>query len=234
MIQLLKRDHPDRNKTSLSIVLCFSILLAGSPFSWQLLHAQGTKGGTGSQPSKLTRLEGYYRFHENEEVFLQIMAKNDSLVLKQLWDGQEFVFAQTSPVDFYCKARSFPLKFKDSAGQIIQLLAFDKDVWIKTKNYRPVTKKEARLSPGALKAFEGTYKMKGGDDDDLLQITSKDNNLILKQLWDGQVVLFVPISALDFYCEARSFPLKFSKDRDGSINTLLAFNRDVWTRVNAK
>jgi hypothetical protein len=182
-------------------------------------------------PGKLKSFEGFYRFREDKDVFLQITAKENNLVLKQLWDGKEFVFEQNSPLDFYCNAQSFPLKFKDSAGTIIQVLAFNTDVWDKVKDYKPLIKKEIPLPPQQLKAFEGKYQMKGGDGDDYLQITAKGNNLILKQLWDGQEIVFVPESALDFFCKDRAFPLKFSKGEDGAVTQVLAFNRDVWLKV---
>jgi hypothetical protein len=211
----------------LILATCFII----NPFDAQFLQAQEIPKTVQSSPGKLKNFEGFYQFQEDKEAFLQITAKENKLILKQLWDGKEFVFEQDSPLDFYCKAQSFPLKFKDSAGAIIQVLAFNKDVWDKVKNYQPVIKKEIQLTPQQLKAFEGKYKMKGGDEDDFLQITTKGNDLILKQLWDGQEIAFVPESALEFFCKDRSFPLKFSKGEDGSITQVLAFNRDVWLKV---
>jgi hypothetical protein len=196
----------------------------------QALSAQNASAISSGQ-SKLKSFEGFYQFQDDKNVFLQIKAKGDSLVLKQLWDGREFAFAQTSPLEFYCEAQSFPLKFTDSAGSIIQDLAFNKDVWNKVKNYKPVVIKEIQLTPTQLKTFEGTYKMKSGDEDDVLQITSHGNNLILKQMWDGQEITFVPVSPLDFYCQQRSFPLKFTKDKDGTVTQVLAFNRDVWFKA---
>ncbi len=151
-------------------------------------------------------------------------------MLKQIWDGKEIVFEQDSALDFYSKAQSFPLKFKDSAGMIVQVLAFKRDVWDKVNDYKPVIKKEVQLSGQQLKAFEGKYKMRG-DEDDSLQITAKGNGLILKQLWDGREIVFVPESALEFFCKDRSFPLKFSKGQDGAVTQVLAFNKDVWLKV---
>ena len=114
---------------------------------------------------------------------------------------------------------------------IIQVLAFNRDVWDKIKNYKPVIKKEIQLSGQQFKAFEGKYKMNGGDEDDSLQITAKGNNLILKQLWDGKEIVFVPESALEFFCKDQAFPLKFSKGQDGAVTKVLAFNKDVWLKV---
>jgi hypothetical protein len=198
-------------------------------FNLQCLYAQDART-TSSMQGKLKSFEGFYQFQDNKDAFLQVKAKGDSLILKQLWDGKEFAFEQTSPLEFYCKAQSFPLKFKDSAGSIIQVLAFNRDVWNKVKNYQPAVVKEIRLAPTQLKTLEGKYKIKGGDEDDVLQITSSGNNLILKQLWDGQEITFVPQSPLDFYCKEKLFPLKFSKDKNGIVTQVLAFNRDVWIK----
>jgi len=186
---------------------------------------------SGLQAQNVKAFEGYYQFVGDKNAFLKITAKGDSLILKQLWDNKEFPFHQTAALEFYCDAESFPLKFKDSAGSITQVLAFNKDVWNKVKDYKPAVHKEIKLTPSELSAFEGDYKMQGGDEDDVLQISYKGDNLILKQLWDGQEISFKPESSLDFYCEDKSFPLKFTKDESGKVTQVLAFNRDVWIKV---
>lgn len=84
-----------------------------------------------SAQQKLKAFEGYYQFVNDENTFLKITAKGDSLILKQLWDNREFSFHQTAALEFYCDVQLFPLKFKDSAGNIVQVLAFNKDVGIK-------------------------------------------------------------------------------------------------------
>jgi hypothetical protein len=61
---------------------------------------------------------------------LQITAVNDHLTLKQLWDGKEINFVPESDLEFFCKEQSFPLKFiKDNNGNVVQVLAFNKDLW---------------------------------------------------------------------------------------------------------
>lgn len=231
MMNSKKTSRNNWYKHALVLPLILAILFIINPFNAQSLQAQEIKKVVQLSPQKLNVFEGFYQFQKNKDVFLQITAKENNLVLKQLWDGKELVFEQDSTLAFYCKAQSFPLKFKDSAGIIIQALAFNRDVWDKVKDYKPVIKKEVQLTLQQLKAFEGKYQMKGGDEDDFLQITAKGNNLILKQLWDGQEIIFVPESALEFFCKDRSFPLKFSKGEDGAITQVLAFNRDVWLKV---
>lgn len=184
-----------------------------------------------SAQQKLKAFEGYYQAKDNKDVFLEITAKDDSLILKQLWDGQQISFHQTAALEFYCDEPAFPLKFTDSAGSIIQVLAFDRDVWNKVNSYTPPVHKEVQLTPGEFSALQGEYKMQGGDADDILQISYKENNLILKQLWDGQEISFKPESPLDFYCQDKAFPLKFSKNEQGIVTQVLAFGRDVWIKV---
>ena len=230
---MYSKKSPGNNwyKRAFVLPLILATAFISNPFNTQSLQAQEIKKGVQPSPGKLKVFEGFYQFQKDKDVFLQITVKENNLVLKQLWDGKEFVFEQDSTLDFYCKAQSFPLKFTDSAGIITQVLAFKRDVWYKVKDYKPVIKKEVQLTPQQLKAFEGKYQMKGGDEDDFLQITTKGNNLILKQLWDGQEIVFVPESALEFFCKDRSFQLKFSKDEDGAVTQVLAFNRDIWLKV---
>ena len=59
----------------------------------------------------------------------------------------------------------------------------------------------------------------------------RENNLVLKQIWDGEEILFVPESELSFFSKAIPlFSLDFSKDKDGNITQVLAFKRDVWIK----
>ncbi len=142
---------------------------------------------------QLKAFEGYYQFQNDKDVFLQITVKGNNLTLKQLWDGQEIVFVQKSELEFFNEEKSFPLKFsKDKDGTITQVLAFDRDLWNKVKDYKPVIKKEIKLTPQQLKAFEGKYRFqfeKG--EDSFLQITTAEDHLVLKQLWDNKEINFV-------------------------------------------
>ncbi|HXB08519.1 MAG TPA: hypothetical protein VNW04_15415, partial [Puia sp.] len=92
--------------------------------------------------------------------------------------------------------------------------------------------KEVRLEPGQLKALEGkyTFQFEKGEDA-FIQIRSTDKGLILKQMWDGKEFPFVAVSDLDFYCKEAQFPLKFTRDKNGTAAQVLAFNRDLWNKV---
>ena len=87
-------------------------------------------------PDQLKPFEGKYtfQFEKGEDSYIQITSAPDHLTLKQLWDGKEINFVPKSNVEFFCKEQSFPLKFiKDDKGNIIQVLAFNKDLWQRVK-----------------------------------------------------------------------------------------------------
>jgi len=100
-------------------------------------------------------------------------------------------------------------------------------------NYGGKVKKIVTLQPAQLKALEGYYELVGNKELHL-QFTAKDNQLILKQLWDQGEVTFDPESDLEFFSRQVPFPfpLKFSKDASGKVSEVLAFERDTWKRVD--
>jgi hypothetical protein len=87
-------------------------------------------------PEQLKQFEGKYtfQFENGADSYIQITAAADHITLKQLWDGKEINFVPKSNIEFFCKEQSFPLKFiKDNNGNVIQVLAFNKDLWQKVK-----------------------------------------------------------------------------------------------------
>ncbi len=181
---------------------------------------------------QLTEFEGYYHADTDPNLYLQIMVKNDKLVLKQLWDNREITFEQKSALYFYNDEHSFPLTFSKGAnGEITQVLAFERDTWIKDKNYKPVVKKEITLSAAQMQAFAGKYKMSNNGNDAFLQFTVKGNSIEVKELWSDKVFTIVPESELVFFGKGAYYPVQFSKDKDGNITQALIYNRDTWVRV---
>jgi uncharacterized protein YjhX (UPF0386 family) len=182
------------------------------------------------QPQK--KFEGYYQLTNDTSVYLQITAQGDHLILHQLWDGREISFDRKSEMEFYNDENSFPLKFSsDQNGSITQVLAFERDLWNKVKNYKPVINTEIHLNPDQLKPFEGKYSFQSEKgQDSYIQITAAADHLTLKQLWDGKEINFVPKSNVEFFCKEQPFPLKFTKDANGNVIQVLAFNRDLWQK----
>jgi uncharacterized protein YjhX (UPF0386 family) len=211
-------------------------LLAGSYFIVNPLKARSmplTHQQEAPLPSRqdLKEFEGYYLADFDRDTYIQIKAKGNQLILKQLWDNKEVVFNQQSPLEFLDVDKGFPLKFsKNDKGEVVQVLAFNKDHWNKVKNYSPP--KFVHLQPGELKSFEGYYQMEAhGGNMNYIQIESIPEALILRQGWDGREILFSPKSATEFSDQYGAFPLEFTKDNNGNVTQLMAFHRDVWKKM---
>jgi len=98
--------------------------------------------------------------------------------------------------------------------------------------YKPVEKKVVSLTTEQLKALEGKYQFQFRKGDTAyIRIIVKDNSIVLKQLWDGQEIPFLAESDLAFFNPDFPFILKFSKDADGTVNQVLALDRDLWKRA---
>jgi hypothetical protein len=197
---------------------------------WANTTVSRQKKDTTISPGDLKPFEGYYKM---DDAYIHISVSANGLVLEQMWDSRKIVFSPRSGLEFVNDEGNFPLKFtKAPDGAITQVLAFDRDLWLKTKEYKPLVIKEVHLKTTELKALEGKYKMQNNEGEDVfLQIRATDNGLILKQGWDNQESAFVPTSDVDFYCRERQFPLKFTKDKDGIATEVLAFKRDLWKKV---
>jgi uncharacterized protein YjhX (UPF0386 family) len=184
---------------------------------------------------QLGNIEGYYRLDVSKaaDTYIKITVKGSGIVLKQMWDGKEIYFKELSTLQFLNDEGNFPLKFiKDKSGVITQLLAFNRDLWIKVNGYKPPVIKEVRLNSRQLKACEGKYKMQiEPGKEAFIQIISTGKGLKLKQLWDGRELTFVPQSELDFSCKEVQFPLKFIKDKNGTVLQMLCFNKDLWNKI---
>ena len=199
-------------------------------FSPVKLSAQGTSSA--DSLTYLKRFVGKYQFTDNKMAFLQIMIKDGHFLLKQLWDNQEIPFRQTAALEFYNDQHKFPLKFtKSSSGEIIQVLAFNKDVWNRVADdYTPAMKKVVNLTDQQLEMFAGKYELKGGDGDadDMAEINTTAGHLSIKHEQD--VTSLFPVSDVEFVTEDQSFDVVFSKAPDGSVTQAVVNNRDVWIK----
>ncbi len=187
--------------------------------------------------SQIKTLEGYYtfQFEQGKDAYIHIGPTENGIVLQQMWDGKEIHFTAQTPLDFLDDTGNFPLKFtKDNNGSVTQVLAFNRDLWNKTNDYKPQVIKTAHLSPDQLKACAGKYKFRFNNDgkDSYIQIRVVENNLVLKQMWDEKELIFVPQSPLEFSGKDNpGFTLKFIKDDTGIVTQVLALDRDLWNRV---
>jgi hypothetical protein len=56
------------------------------------------------------------------------------LLLTQLWNQQKVDLWAVSPLEFFNEKQTFPIKFKsETNGTISQLVANNKDIWMKVK-----------------------------------------------------------------------------------------------------
>jgi hypothetical protein len=223
-----KKIH-GRKKLSLMVILS---LIGMFCFSFYPAHSGISKRTATFSTGPLTGFEGYYQLDKDKDRYLQIMVKDNKLVLKQLWDQREISFEQKSDLNFYNEQMSFPLAFsKNANGEITQILAFERDTWIKVKDYKPVVKKEITLSAEKMKAFAGKYKMSEDGHEAFLQFSVAGNSLEVKELWSGKTFSIVPESELAFFAKDANYPVQFSKDKDGNVTQALIFKQDTWVKV---
>jgi uncharacterized protein YjhX (UPF0386 family) len=223
------KKNSSRKLRSLMIMLPFIGILC---FSINFTHGGILNSMKSFSTGQLTGFEGYYQLDKDKDRYLQILVKDNKLVLKQLWDQREIPFEQKSALYFYNDQLSFPLTFtKDANGEITQVLAFERDTWVRVKNYKPVEKKEISLSADKMKAFAGKYKMTDDGHEVFLQFSVAGNALEVKELWSEKTFTIVPESELVFFAKNAYYPVQFSKDKDGNVVQAMIFNRDTWVKV---
>jgi len=179
---------------------------------------------------QLKALEGIYQSGANKVLYVQIIAKQNKLITKQLWNGKEIPMSAQSDVSFFVQNPRFnTVKFtKNDQGAATKFRASDKDDWNKVDSYQPIA--EMKLTAQDLKKFEGYYEFKDRKGQ-FLQISATGNGLVLKQLWDNRLVDFAATGPLAFSAkENPEFTLEFTADNAGHITRVLAFGKDVWER----
>lgn len=94
-------------------------------------------------PKDLKAYEGYYKFQfeKGTDSYIHLAATEKGLVLKQMWDGKEIAFTPQTELDFVGDDGRFPLKFTKEHGKITHVLAFNRDLWTKTNDYKPAASK---------------------------------------------------------------------------------------------
>lgn len=66
----------------------------------------------------------------------------------------------------------------------------------------------------------------------LIHIMNQDGKLVLEQSWDNETISFEQVRDLNFYNTSKRFPLKFIESTDGRIAQVLAFEKDVWNKID--
>src|SRR5258707_79378 len=64
-----------------------------------------------------------------------------------------------------------------------------------------------------------------------LQFDVVDGNLIGSTLWDGNKMMLKHLSGDNFIVAGIDWGVKFVRDKDGKVNSVIVRGTDVWTRV---
>jgi hypothetical protein len=120
---------------------------------------------------------------------------------------------------------------KHSLSFAVPVLLFLLFIGLPGLHAQTVSDKPAQAASVSLSAFAGKY-MSTGNRTMFLQITPANDHLTLKQSWDGQEISFKQIAPLEFYNDEHQFPLKFTKSNTGAITQVLAFDKDLWNKVD--
>ncbi|MFA6945900.1 MAG: M56 family metallopeptidase [Pedobacter sp.] len=85
---------------------------------------------------------GYYEFENDKGSFINILMKDETLVMKTLWNNERIYFQKQSENGFINKEATIPLVFpRNWDGTVSGLVAFGNDRWRKVKQFKPVQKK---------------------------------------------------------------------------------------------
>ncbi|HXB92016.1 MAG TPA: hypothetical protein VNU72_06995, partial [Puia sp.] len=216
---------------------CTSIVLFGAHRAVaQDTHKDSTAAVVRLSPERLKALEGYYQSTQNKDMVVRMIVAEGGLKASLLWNNQAIRLVPETEWSFVSMSGGdgetvHVLFHRDSSGLVNVLDVSGNGSWKRVNDYKAPVKKEMEHTPEQLAPFEGTYQLKQ-DNSRLLQFTVRDNKLVLKQLWDGNEVIFVPESDGVFFSRVvPMFSLEFTKDKDGNITQALAFKRDVWVRV---
>jgi hypothetical protein len=78
--------------------------------------------------AQLRSYEGKYRFKDDPDNIVQLVARGNDLVVRQLWDGKETVVQPQTETYFYNDQRSYPLQIVlDKDGKVVRLTILGMD-----------------------------------------------------------------------------------------------------------
>ena len=184
-------------------------------------------------PEQLRAFEGKYQHEHGPDAVWQAVARENGLVVTDLWTGRETRFVPTSETEFRHEDRevTMPLKFiRGNGGGATQLVVHGRDVFNRNDGYAPRTRKEVRLPLAQLKAFEGRYG-KADMPGDFLEITARESGLVIRESGKKIDTGLVPENELEFFSKHEPTSLKFTKDANGNVTQVQFADRDVWTKV---
>ena len=178
-------------------------------------------------PAQLAQFRGLYQLQGGDAKFpkfLQFSERENKLVLKQTWDGNEIMFVPESELAFFSREiPQFTLDFsKDNNGNITQVLAFKHDVWVKAK--------KPALTPAILATYQGKYQSEA-DPDNQIRLIARDSSLVIKQLWDGKETVVMPLGDTYFNNAALNLPLLIVMGPDGKVSQVVLMELNTFKKV---
>ncbi|MES2731009.1 MAG: serine hydrolase [Bacteroidota bacterium] len=162
---------------------------------------------------------------------------------KKLWFKSYRSPKLNGPMAFY-NANTFAIKWEYQAmnGDALAMFSLDetgKAQSIKMKGISPNIDFSFDFQDLDLKrsddfkAYEGyyTFQFEPGKDE-YIKIMTKNNHLVLLEVWNEAEITFEQQSELEFFNESKNYPLKFTKTKEGVITQVLLFNKDLWMKAN--
>lgn len=175
-------------------------------------------------PDQLKPFEGLYQLQNVESRFIRFTERENKLILKQSWDGNEIFFLPETELTFYSPViPAFVLDFtKEKDGSISRVLAFKRDVWIKTS--------KIVMTQDVLKKYQGKYRSKE-DQDNQVEIRAGNNSMVVKQLWDGKEITVLPWTENYFNNDTQSYGLEIVRDKNGNLQGVRLLDTNFFERV---
>jgi hypothetical protein len=175
-------------------------------------------------PDQLKPFEGIYQLANEGSRIIDFTVKNNTLALKQEWNGVELSFVPETSMDFFRKDDPFfTLSFsKDQDGRISEVLAFKRDLW-KKKKIISYTNEQLRI-------FEGIFKSTDDPDNHILLI-AQNRHLVVRQLWDKKETIVETRAENYFYNEGQSYSVIFFNDSSGKPNQAMLYGMNMFERV---
>jgi hypothetical protein len=85
--------------------------------------------------SELKIYEGKYQFKDDPDNYIRVLAKDNRLTIKQLWDSKEIIVEPLAENYFYNSEQSYPFQvIRDKDGTVKQVLVLGLDLFNKVKD----------------------------------------------------------------------------------------------------
>jgi hypothetical protein len=224
----------------IAVVFAGSGLLNTSPATAQAVRKDSASASIHLSPEQLSAFEGFFQSPQNKDQVVQFSGTlENGLLARLLWNNNEIHLTPEAPMGFVSKegGDEGPIHIifkKDSTGMVNQVNVANNGVWNRIKDYKQVVKKEMEHTPAQLARFGGMFQLRE-DPNRFIEFSVRENNLVLKQIWDGNEIKFLPESELSFFSrQGPQFSLEFSKGPDGMITQVLALKSDVWIKANKR